>query len=77
MYVKLPASAGVKVAPASITSLTFKSRVELVTLISVGVLGSAFVKLIVIDTVSKVAVTLASPISLAVYTTFSPIEDVV
>ena len=38
LYVKLPASAGINVAPVSISPSTFKSIVVLVTLISVGTL---------------------------------------
>ena len=71
VYVKLPASAGVKVAPESTTSPTFKSTVELATVMLVGLLD---VKLKVYDTVSNLPVTVAFPTFLAVYTIFSPIN---
>ena len=72
VYVKLPASAGVKVAPESTTSPTFKSTVELATVMLVGLL--VLVKLKVYDTVSNLPVTVAFPTFLAVYVIFSPIN---
>ena len=46
LYVKLPASAGDKVAPVGISSLTSKLRVVLVTLISVGTLVTVTVTIV-------------------------------
>ena len=46
VYVKLPASAGDKVAPVGISSLTSKLRVVLVTLISVGTLVTVTVTIV-------------------------------
>ena len=75
VYVKLPASPGVKVAPEEILSLIFKVTVELTILMVVGIL--LFFKLMVYDAVSNLPVTPASPLCLAVYNTSSPIKAVV
>ena len=75
VYVKLPASSGVKVAPESTSSLAFKAMVGLAISISVCIL--TLFNSMVYEAVSYLPVIRAFPPCLAVYVIFSSIEAAV